>query len=562
MNSDDCIGFLCFIALDTEGDKFFGFAEFLAGLALMVLAWTLADIRYKFRIDVAPLPLKKITFWVVTFTGFATLLTDLWRSEGWYVPAGELITPAIWQAILGAGFLLTFLVWAWYAFISPPVYGARNCHSYARAFYRAIMNGAETELDVITDEFGYSVMSLISFATEYSRFPPDAPVEDPEANLPIVSRLANEILMLMGDKRFCRSMVRKSTRTAWIFFSELEKQKKYRLRIQSFSQNFSTEAVNYRDSFLYHETSGYESGLIGHIKPLSNAIYSNYALVDVQDDLLDMDYRAQENWDAEQWGAYCRIVLMTFSDYIEKGWGGHSVVLHRARGRIASIVNELYKLNGVNDFSFRDEIYEKLKLALTFISDSIEILKGKDLPYNFQLKQSKLQSHRNHTVYDHLAEIIFEVLCHASQVRNPRDTNWWIQHNTVWTHFFGSMNHLDSDAGKLIKHKVRRLIYNEVIELLKFHNFRAARMLGLCLNVMGLRLGDRSKDRDYYALHAALLNFTKKTYSNLYRKNQSLAESCLVSDISFDQNNLQLVKTYPSFSGVGQPHSVSLKVDP
>ena len=62
MNSENCIGLLCFIALDSHGDKFFGFAEFLAGLALMVLAWTLADVRYKFRIDVAPLPLKKITF--------------------------------------------------------------------------------------------------------------------------------------------------------------------------------------------------------------------------------------------------------------------------------------------------------------------------------------------------------------------------------------------------------------------------------------------------------------------------------------------------------------------
>jgi hypothetical protein len=562
MNSENCIGFLCFIALDTQGAKFFGFAEFLAGLALMVLAWTLADVRYKFRIDVAPLPLKKITFWVVTFTGFATLLTDLWRVEGWYVPAGEFITPASWQAILGAIFLLTFLIWAWYAFISPPIYGARNCHAYARALYRAILNGAETELDVITDELGNSVTVLISHATEHHRLPPNAPSVDSKSELPIVSQLADEILMLMGDKRFCRSMVRHSTRTALNFFLEIEKQKKYKLRVQSFCQNFISEAINYRDSFIYHETTGYESGLIGHIKPLSSAIYSNYALVDLQDDLLDMDYRSQEDWDAEQWGAYCRIVLMTFSDYIERGWGGHSFVLHRARGRIGNIVNELYKLNGVDELSYRDDIYERLRLVLSFISDSVKILKGKTLPHNFKLKNSKRQNFIYHTVYDHFAEMIFEVLCHASQVRNPRGTNWWIQHNTVWTHFFGSMSHLESDAGKLVKHKVRRLVYNEVTELLKFHNFRAARLLGLCLSVMGLKLSIRSKDRDYFALHAVLLNFAKKNFSNLFTTNQSLAENCLVSDITFDQTNLQLVKTYPSFSGSGQPNTVTFKVDP
>jgi hypothetical protein len=562
MNSENCIGFLCFIALDSHGDKFFGFAEFLAGLALMVLAWTLADVRYKFRIDVAPLPLKKITFCVVAFTGFATLLTDLWRAESWYVPAGEFITPAIWQAILGAGFLLTFLVWAWYAFISPPIYGPRNCHSYARALYRAILNGAETELDVITDEIGDSAMSLISFATEYSRFPPDAPVADSEADFPIVSKLANEILMLMGDKRFCRSMVRHSTRTALIIFSEIEKQKKYRLRIHSFAQNFSSEAVSYRDSFLYHETSGYESGLIGYIKPLTSAIYSNYALVEVQDDLLDMDFRTQEDWDAAQWGAYCRIVLMAFADYIERGWGGHSVVLHRARGRIGNIANELYKLDGIGELSYRDGINEKLRLVLSFISDSVELMKDKNLPSNFQLKQAKPRNLRNETIYDHLAQMIFEVICQASQVRSPRGTCWWIQHNTVWTHFFGSMNHMNSDAGKIIKYKVRRLIYDEVTDLLKFHNFRAARLLGLCLNVMGLNLNTRSKNRDFFALHATLLSLTKKHFSKLHTTNPTLAAECLVTDITFDQIHLQLVKTYPTYSGVGAPSTVTFTVDP
>ena len=562
MNSENCIGFLCFIALDSHGDKFFGFAEFLAGLALMVLAWTLADVRYKFRIDVAPLPLKKITFWVVTFTGFATLLTDLWRVEGWYVLAGEFITPAIWQAILGASFLLTFLVWAWYAFISPPVYGPRNCLSYARAIYRAILNGAETELDVITDELGDSVKALITYATEYYPLPPNAKSTESESKLPDVSKLADEILMLMGDKRFCRSMVRRSTRTALRFFEEIEKQKKYRLRIQSFSQNFSTEAIDYRDSFIYHETSGYDSGLIGHIKPLSNAIYSNYTLVDVQDNLLDMDYRAQEDWDAHQWHAYCRIVLMAFSGYVGRDLHVHSFVLHRARGRIENLANELYKLNGVDEFSFRDGVSEKLRTVLSFIEKSVEMLKGKTLPSHFRLRHHSHPNLRNLTVYDDLAKMIFQVMCEASQVRGPRGTCWWIQHNTVWTHFFGSMSHLDSDAGKIVKHKVRRLVYNEVTELLKFHNFRAARLLGLCINVMGLTRSSRAKNRDFFALHAVILNLVKANFTKLYTTNQSLAENCLVNEVTFDHPNLQLVKTYPSFSASGQPNTVTFKVDP
>ena len=100
---------VCFIPLDTNGPKLFGFSEFLAGLALMVLAWTIADVRYRFRVRTAPLPLQGITFSVVAAVGILTLLTDLWRAEQWLVPQGNVLTPATWQALLGGLFLLTFL---------------------------------------------------------------------------------------------------------------------------------------------------------------------------------------------------------------------------------------------------------------------------------------------------------------------------------------------------------------------------------------------------------------------------------------------------------------------
>ena len=109
MSSDHFFGFIRFIPLDADAPKFFGFSEFLAALALMVLAWTIADVRYRFRIMTTPLPLQKLSFAVVGAVGILTLLTDLWRAEQWLVPEGNLLTPSGWQAILGGMFLLTFL---------------------------------------------------------------------------------------------------------------------------------------------------------------------------------------------------------------------------------------------------------------------------------------------------------------------------------------------------------------------------------------------------------------------------------------------------------------------
>ena len=149
---EKCFLGVCFIPLDGTGQKFFGFSEFLAGLALMVLAWTIADVRYRFRVRTAPIPLLGITFGVVAAVGSLTLLTDLWRAEQWLVPKGNLLTPASWQAFLGGVFLMTFLTWTWFAFIRPPIYGRRNAERFAQTLYRFVLKGSPVELAVIADE--------------------------------------------------------------------------------------------------------------------------------------------------------------------------------------------------------------------------------------------------------------------------------------------------------------------------------------------------------------------------------------------------------------------------
>ena len=55
--------------MDRNTPVFFGFGEYLVSLALMALAWTTADFRYRFRIRTAPLPMDRLTFWVVGAVG-------------------------------------------------------------------------------------------------------------------------------------------------------------------------------------------------------------------------------------------------------------------------------------------------------------------------------------------------------------------------------------------------------------------------------------------------------------------------------------------------------------
>ncbi len=532
-----CLGFVCFIPLDPNGIKFFGFSEYLAALALMVLAWTTADVRYQFRVKTAPLPLFPITYGVVAGVGTLTLLTDLWRAGGWLVPEGHLMTPEIWQAVLGACFLLNFLAWAWFAFISPPKYGRYNFVRYGCALYRIVLKGAAAELAVIADELSNSVPSLIRYATEFDRFE-----KNPVDTRKPVSSCADDLLLLIADKRFCRAVVESSPGTALMLFQAMAETNKYKVYVGTFARNLVSQALANPDSFLYHEGEGYESGFLGYYKPLTQAIFGNYRMVEALETPLDAhpEYGAP----ASQWKAYCRVTMMTFENYVKTGHWQHSFVLFRALSNIENATMDLHVLDKSTSSLLTSNEYEKLHEAMRFIKDVISALDTQGVPKHIKLRKRKNDAPILTTFYDHLAEVIFEIVFHASYVQSPESLCWTIQHNCVWGELF-SFGHMDTPAGKVIKFKLRRLLYDEIVQMEKFENFKGASILAFCLNVMGIHIKPSSYDRDSWALKRAVLAWTKRNFATLYTSNPRVGGACLVDGITYDAEHCRLIKSYP-----------------
>jgi len=560
---DKCFAGICFTALDPNGPRFFGFSEFLAGLALMILAWTIADVRYRFRIQAAPLPLQGITFTVVAIVGVLTLLSDLWRARGWLVPRGDLITPAAWQALLAGLFLMTFLTWAWFAFIKPPTFGKWNAERYARALYRFVLRGASTELSVIADEIAGSARALVRHSTdgdELENYGFSDGQNPPRRDLPKVEAYANDLLLLIADKRFCRAIVSSAPVAALAIFREMGEMKRYGIPVETFAKNIMNEALANKDSFLYHEAEGYESGLIGYIKPLSQAMFSNYQMVEAIGTMLDADILGRFKWDADNWEAYCRVVLMTFRDYVDKGFWNHSFVLYRAKGYIEHAASDLYKLNGLSSTWDNDSV-RRLRVVIEFIREAVKILDEKGVPDHTSLRIREEHGHPRESFYDHIASMIFETIFHASAVRSPQWECWEIQHNSVWGELL-NFQRLDNPAGRVVKFKLRRLLYDEVADMKRFPNFKGAKILGFCLNVMGLKLRDGNYDKDSRALHKAILAWTKKNYAWLHEYNPRIAEHCFVDGIIFEPDNLRIVKTYPAEGLRREAAYVYLEVDP
>lgn len=91
-------------------------------------------------------------------------------------------------------------------------------------------------------------------------------------------------------------------------------------------------------------------------------------------------------------------------------------------------------------------------------------------------------------------------------------------------------------------------------------NFKGARILGFCLNVMGFTVSNENYAHDGRALQRAILSWTKKNYAWLYSYNCRVAEACLVDGLTFDAENLRLVTTYPAEGLRREPHYVYFKV--
>jgi hypothetical protein len=532
---------------------FFGFAEFIGAFALLAIVFTIADVQYRFRVSVTPLPLPRITFWAIGVIGFGTLATDLWVSQQWLVVYVPYITYGVIQGLLAACFLTIAMAWLFFAFLKPPVFSKWNAEKYGRVLFNYLLRGSDAELPVIAMEVSRSADKLIElFANHRPQFQEQRQKQERGEKIhPNPGNYASDIMWMIGNRKFCRHIVANSPGTAIQLFRAAVKQKVYDAPIGQFAQNISAEAIQNLDSNLYHEDSRYQSGLFGELKPFTQAIYGSYRLVEglgsnFHSSPLDVSFELTRGWVAPQLEAYARAVLTTYEDRLNEGlWYDHSYSLTRAFGVFKRACWDVHRLDGVEDGD--PDIRERLSVCVRLVTDLIEILeKHEDKVVIERLKPNKKRMERD--IYDQVAELMSEIIYNAAGITKPSWPCWHIQHNTVWTSFFDRFG--KSKTRRIVGFKLRRLIYEEIIEFDKYtdlKSFKAARYLGICLNCMGIKLGEKQhRDRSTEPLQKVVLRWVQRNYSSLHDNHPTVADACLMGGISYDAGSKKLVKTYAS----------------
>lgn len=533
-----CYWSICFAPLKASETNIFGFSEFISSIALLVIAWTIADARYRFRINVAPLPLRKVTFFVVIALGVLTLLTEIWLAENWLVPIGPVFTTALWQAFLGGAFFMTFVVWVWFAFLRPPIFGASNAHRFHQTLYVSIIKGNISELAIIADELANSAEQIIKHTPREIDF---LKHQDGEQKFTRAQVNAYNIILLIADKRFCRSIIASSPRTIVELFMAMNKLKKYTGTISTFARNIINEALVDPGSFLFHEADPYDVGSIGYYKPVTHSIFANYNMVEDIGGLLDPYHWQHRNWSKNSWEAYSRISIISLKSYVSSDYKPHPTTLMRAISNIVSSTSGLRSLNGTGNSILETKEYECFSIALNFFEEAIKVLEDVDIPRLVPLRPNR----NNINLYDHLARAIFDLICNTSCIKHPQWVSNELQRNEIWYRFIKSPD-LSGRVGRLIKFKIRRLIYDDIRRLERFPNYKGARLIAFCLNVFGFPTVTTRDDRDILTIEKVLFSWLTKNYDWLRHENIEIANECLPEDFSFDEENSVLVHYIPA----------------
>lgn len=541
LNSNGCFlsDWLCLSTPQNVGAGIFGFAEFIQALALLVLVYTFTDFRYKFRIEIAPLPVKSITFNATWIIGVGSLFSDFWYQSEYLVP--EIIrNQSSVQIILGGLFLLTSLLWMWFAFVAPPRFGRFNYNRFIATLHQIVLRGSPDELREIAIELARSSDSLVRAAYE-------SPRPSKKRKISPISGAANDVLLLIGDPKLCQCIALNAPGTAIVIFQDVIRHKKYRLPLSQLAVNVTTAAIDDPKSVLYVEGEGYYTGLLGFMDSFSETLYGNYEVVEslasVGNSPFDIRYNLTEEWTGEQWSAYGKIVLLSVENYVSGGhYGQHSYALYRAFDTLKRSSSDIYLLKSTDSLFYKSEPYKRFKTSVRFAKNVIEYLDKYKATLPTVLRRREERRSYDFDLYDMMADYIVDLIFSTTGIKDDSDLNWTIQHNSVWSEFF---SHHSGKASRIIQFKVRRLMYDEIKQIETRPNYKSARLLGYCLNVMSVELRNRKISwKSQHALHQAVVSFARKQYLKLADELPDVAAAVIMGRISFDAKNKRLVASY------------------
>lgn len=520
----------------------FGFAELIQALALFVVAYTITDARFKLRLATAPIRLHYATYLIITFVSLATLITDLWISEAWWMLRNPWLGVGVWQAVLGVLFVGTFLSWLFVGYIRPTPFSRRTAERFFDVVKWHVMFGNEAEIGAVARELKWSAREIVSLCPTLRDFNNDRQ-KSAEENELRPQDFAWDLLFLMATPRLCKQIVASAPDTVFAFLYEIREQNKREIPIGPFLSAITAEAISNKDSLLHREADQFPYDLIGMSKPWSEAMYGDFdsllASAKSGRSAIDLDYRVREPWDAGQWRAYSHSVLVAIESFLvsRKSNSGAHIIRSAVDDIKSGCVT--FKIGG-DVAQLQDEARAKLRVAVDFVQKFVELIE-KHRNQNVRLASMKLRNEiQDRDLYDCAAEAVFDICVAVSTVHGDQDNCWWIHYGETWSHLFRDYD--VNYSWRVVQFKARRLLWDEVRTLASAPNYRNVRLAGYLLNILGVQVGQRRHNGR--PLARLLIPLIRSSYLKLRMDFPDVANSMLFGSVSYDEKGRRLVRTY------------------
>jgi hypothetical protein len=305
----------------------FGFAEYLASLALFLVVMTASGFRYRYRLALTRMNLRKVGFWVGLGIGAAILAIDVWFQNG--LPIPKLISnPNNLKAALAFVFLALVFYVISAAVIRRPEFSKSNAKQFFEVNYHFIHEGNIDRLQVIAEELRLSLERIFTLAANV----PKARDETNKGKNLREHDYAVSFLLLIGNRRFCEVVVDRVPTFALRCFREAQKHPRHKLPMFQFTRNIGQEFIRNTNSSFYQEDSGYYSGLLGYTQPITSTVFGSYDFIKKCDadggSPLDTNHREVCEFNATQMEGFARASLAFLESYLKATEGrAHSYVL-------------------------------------------------------------------------------------------------------------------------------------------------------------------------------------------------------------------------------------------
>ena len=504
-------------------NSFFSFTTFVTAMAILILAWTNTDYRYKFRFYTS-FVLPSVLLILVFLLGLVTVVND-------YVHFSFIWSYPTWQLIFSVILLLLIFYWAFSCFVKSPKFNWYNHSRFRKAFQDVVFRRNYQEMTSLVGDFRNSIQNIIHFSKNQYEIE-NCKLSEKEKN-------ALRIIDLIGNDFFAKAVVDTDVRVAVDLFKEVKEKNKINHGIKVFAGNFITQALINENSFLYTETK-YTNGSFSYYKPVITAIYSDYNLVHEIPELLWPHYSLTKQWNSLQVKAYSALLLECIKSFF-KDWH-HDFFFMDKFDDLTSLTMKIRDLNNFSGNLMKCEEWCMYKEVICFYGNLIRALSAVQVPERIRNKYSKDCEFNN--LLDIIADSIVDIMNWVSDVKGPN--RWLIQYSNFWHIIFHTES--DKDSVKLLMFKLRRAIYWTIKEDAGYMGISIHLTI---LNIMGLTNNCKTKRffKEDYILHRWLLLYTKYNLWDYYQRKKQYVDTCMPDGMSIDTNTRELVRVIPSFIG-------------